>query len=381
MRYSWCILAFCLAAHAFAETPGSGVWLEMKAKREMLPGLHQEFEVSNTLKTATKTQASKRQVILDMSQGQWRETAISGSGENIRIFDGKDLFSMEAGGDEYTRAKRHAKDPDPLPSVYDDRAADWTKAQEMQRMPCGFKERDHSCVILDAPIKRATATPASNGIGGGVQRVFIDTQTGMFVSAHTVKLIEPARGTSYESDTVFLLKRMSYGRPEEKAFVLPSGLTEVKELSRWDAPKIKKQLAGNPAPEMTATDILGKPVSLADYKGKTVLLDFWTTWCPPCRADAPALDKLYKKYSQDLMIVGVSVSEDRSIVEKFLKQHPHEFPVVLTTENEMPRPYQIGLFPTYIVIGKDGNLEAAAQGDQGFSELRKMLKKAGMEVE
>ena len=75
------------------------------------------------------------------------------------------------------------------------------------------------------------------------------------------------------------------------------------------------------------------------------------------------------------------MSEDREIVEKFLKQHPHSFPIVLTSENDMPRPYQIGVFPTYVVIGRDGNLAAAVQGDKGFSELRKLLKNAGLEAE
>ena len=156
----------------------------------------------------------------------------------------------------------------------------------------------------------------------------------------------------------------------------------MKELSRWNAAKIRKQLSGSAAPELNVTDMEGKPVDLSSLKGKTVLLDFWTTWCPPCRADAPSLDKLYRKYGgQDLMIVGVSVNEERSIVEKFLKDHPHTFPIVLTTENEMPRPYQIGVLPTYLVIGPDGTVGSAVEGDQGFAELRKLLKKAGMEAE
>jgi hypothetical protein len=54
--------------------------------------------------------------------------------------------------------------------------------------------------------------------------------------------------------------------------------------------------------------------------------------------------------------------------------------VVLTTENDMPRPYQIGVFPTYIIIDPDGKVGSAAEGDQGFGELRKLLKKAGIET-
>ncbi len=79
--------------------------------------------------------------------------------------------------------------------------------------------------------------------------------------------------------------------------------------------------------------------------------------------------------------MGISVNEDRAIVEKYLGAHPHSYPVVLTSENEMPRTYQIGVFPTYIVIDRDGNIASAVQGDQGFGDLRKLLKKAGLELE
>jgi hypothetical protein len=91
---------------------------------------------------------------------------------------------------------------------------------------------------------------------------------------------------------------------------------------------------------------------------------------------------LQQKYGgKELTILGISVSEERDIVEKFLKEHPHEFAIVLTTENEMPRPYQVGVFPTYIVINQDGSFSAAVEGEKGFADLRKLLKKAGMDVE
>lgn len=67
-------------------------------------------------------------------------------------------------------------------------------------------------------------------------------------------------------------------------------------------------------------------------------------------------------------------------MEKFLNDYPHDFPVVLTSENDLPAAYQIGTFPTYVVIDKDGAVMSAVDGDQGFGELRKLLKKAGLEV-
>jgi thiol-disulfide isomerase/thioredoxin len=294
-----------------------------------------------------------------------------------------DLFTFHGDENEYLRAKRKAKDDDPSPTAWHPADADWTRAKEVRRGPC-FKDGDRPCVVLEAPISPSTRAniKGATKVADGLERAMLDLDTGLAVSMLVVQTIEPASGSAYQSEATWTLKRMSYGAPPDPAlFRLAEGMTEVKELARWDAPKIRRQLAGKPAPELNVTDISGRALSLDDFKGKTVLLDFWTTWCPPCRADAPALDKLYAKYGGNLAIVGVSVSEDRPVVEKFLKEHPHVFPVVLTNENEMPRPYQIGVFPTYIVIDRDGSLDSAAQGDQGFGELRKMLKKAGLEVD
>ena len=79
--------------------------------------------------------------------------------------------------------------------------------------------------------------------------------------------------------------------------------------------------------------------------------------------------------------MGISVNEERSIVEKFLQVNPHTFPIVLTAENEIPDAYEAARIPTYIVIDRDGTVAAAEQGDQGFGALRKLLTKAGLEIE
>jgi thiol-disulfide isomerase/thioredoxin len=375
---------FSLLLNAGTDSASAKLWTELKAKREKMAGIHQEFEVTRTSKSATHSQGSKSQIVLDMSKGVWREKFLSGSGNSVRIFDGTDSFRMEEGGDEYVRIKRRAKDPDPVPAPYIQDDVDWTKSREIDRRSCSLPGKDDQCVVLEVPLKpwsRSNSPSDVTRMNQGVVRVSIDLETGLVLGLRITAVIE-AR-VPYQTDASYAVTRIGIaGAADASLFKLPPEAHEVKELSRWNAAKIKKQLGGKAAPELSVTDIAGKPVTLADFKGKTVLLDFWTTWCPPCRADAPALDKLYKKYSEhDLMIIGVSVSEDRKIVEKFLKEHPHSFPVVLSTENEMPQAYQIGTFPTYIVIERDGTVASAVEGDQGFGELRKLLKKAGLEVD
>jgi thiol-disulfide isomerase/thioredoxin len=293
---------------------------------------------------------------------------------------------MEAEGDEYVRTKRKAKDGDPQPSPYGTTNLDWAKAHEVERRPCGLTGTDHTCVVIEVPVKPEMRLGTDSQIirlADGQTRLAIDSETGMLIQWIAQELIDNQRGR-YEVTVTYSLKRMNYSTaPDLTLFKLPeTGVHEVKELSRWNAARIKKQLVGKPAPDLQVTDMDGKPVSLADLKGKTILLDFWATWCPPCVADAPSLDKLYSKYGEkDLMIVGISVGEERETVAKFLMSHPHTFPVVLTSENEMPGPYQIGIFPTYMVIAPNGTLTTAVEGDQGFGELRKFLQKAGLETD
>jgi thiol-disulfide isomerase/thioredoxin len=358
--------------------------LELKAKREKIPSVHQEFEVLRTFKHARGDQSSKTQIILDMTGIQWREKFVSGSGTRVRIFDGNDVSYMEEDGEEFVRIKRRAKDPDPVPAPYLALQADWSKSKELERLPCGLAKQNHACIILEVRLKPWSRPGNGNTFTrmvNGSARMLLDLETGLLLRLQTSEAIEGR--TSYVAEVAYAVTALNLSATADpNLFQLPSGAREVKELSRWRAAKINKQIGGKPAPEMEVTDMQGKPVTLSAFKGRTVLLDFWTTWCPPCRADAPALDKLYRKYKdRDLMIVGISVSEERSIVEKFLKTYPHDFPIVLTTENELPPAYQIGVFPTYIVIDPDGNITSAVEGDQGFSDLRKLLKKAGLEVD
>jgi thiol-disulfide isomerase/thioredoxin len=374
-----------IALGADTDSSAGKLWTELQTKREQLTAVHQEFDVTRTFKFTNHTQGSKWQIILDLSQRQWRERSVTGSGSRVKLFDGTDLFMMEEGGDEYVRVKRRPKDPDPAPSPYTLKDADWSKSQELQRRPCGLPGKDDPCVVLEVRLKPSTKVTGASATtsSSGAAQIFLDLQTGLVVAMRIVEAFQPARSAAYQSQTDYVLKRTSFDpQSETTLFKMPSDLREVKQLSKWNAGKIRKQLAGKPAPEFTVTDIQGKTVTLSAFKGKTVLLDFWTTWCPPCRKDGPALDKLYQKYGEkSLIIVGISVSEDRSVVEKYLTEHPHAYPIVLSSENDFPNEYRIELLPTYIVIEPDGTLVSAVEGDQGFSDLRKLLKKAGLDTE
>src|SRR6185369_15947388 len=102
------LLLVALSVANGAENPASKWWADMSAKRDKLSSFHQEFEVSHTYQTSNNNQSSKRQIVLDMAHAQWREQSVSGSGSQIRIFDGDDVLVIEEGGNEYVRPKRES---------------------------------------------------------------------------------------------------------------------------------------------------------------------------------------------------------------------------------------------------------------------------------
>src|SRR3989442_3763251 len=145
--------AFSLVLMAEAQMPAKRCWTELNAKRQELASLHQEFEATRTFTSRRfANQSSQWRIIIDMWQGQWRET--SGSGDYIRVFDGKDVFTMEEGGDEYVRVSHGPKDAAPLPTPYTFTNADWAKAVEPRpQAPCGLPGPDQPCVTLQAPVR------------------------------------------------------------------------------------------------------------------------------------------------------------------------------------------------------------------------------------
>jgi peroxiredoxin len=110
--------------------------------------------------------------------------------------------------------------------------------------------------------------------------------------------------------------------------------------------------------DITFKDIKGKSVTLADYQGKVVLLDFWATWCPPCRKEIPGLISLYDAYrSRGLVVVGVSMDDSKSDIRKFAKKLGMNYPILIGNGHEDLEPAFGPLpLPTAFVISRDGRI-------------------------
>lgn len=137
-----------------------------------------------------------------------------------------------------------------------------------------------------------------------------------------------------------------------------------------------------PAVDFNLTDQYGKEHTLSQYKGKTIFLNFWGTWCPPCRAEMPDIQKLYEEYDQEgedaLIILGVAApnlgkekSEDG--IKNFLEENGYTYPVLMDINAELFQAYGISSFPTTLMIDRDGNLFGYATGQLSEETMRSII--------
>jgi len=138
---------------------------------------------------------------------------------------------------------------------------------------------------------------------------------------------------------------------------------------------VQAAAVGAPAPAFALPDAAGKSVSLESLRGQVVYVDFWASWCGPCRQSFPWMNAMQAKYAgKGLQIVGVNLDAHRSDADKFLAEVPANFSVAFDAQGETPKRYAIKGMPTSVLIGPDGRV---IQMHSGFREEdRKALEDA-----
>ncbi|KJR41499.1 redoxin domain-containing protein [Candidatus Magnetoovum chiemensis] len=122
------------------------------------------------------------------------------------------------------------------------------------------------------------------------------------------------------------------------------------------APWEIEELDNAPAPDFKLKSVDGQEVSLSSLKGKVVLLNFWATWCDPCRDEMPSLNKLYKEFKdKNFVVLGIS-SENARDVKAFLNSNPLEFLMLIAPNSSVSKSYKVFMMPTSFLIDKKGRI-------------------------
>jgi thiol-disulfide isomerase/thioredoxin len=121
----------------------------------------------------------------------------------------------------------------------------------------------------------------------------------------------------------------------------------------------------------------GRQSGPADFKGKVVVVDFWATWCGPCRVQAKILEPLAQEMkAQDVQFLAVSLGESKDTVAKYIEQHPYGYPVLYDSEDRIATEAEIYALPTVMVIGKSGEIAYLQQGLSDSPTIREAVERA-----
>ena len=117
------------------------------------------------------------------------------------------------------------------------------------------------------------------------------------------------------------------------------------------------------APDFTLKSNSGKNIRLSDLRGQVVMINFWASWCGPCRQEMPILDHLYSRYGKlGFTLIGVNVEQDSSKANAYLKDIPVSFPILYDTENKTSKLYNVNAMPTTVMVDRNGNMRFIHHG-------------------
>jgi peroxiredoxin len=136
---------------------------------------------------------------------------------------------------------------------------------------------------------------------------------------------------------------------------------------------------GKPAPDFALRDLEGRTVHLSDFRGQPVIVNFWASWCTPCRDEVPHLVTTYQQHKADgLVVVGVDLQEDDATVRSFAREFGMDYPVLLDPHGQTIRPYRITGPPTSVLIDRGGTVRGVVLGPMQESDLAHWLAEIGL---
>ncbi|HKG21132.1 MAG TPA: redoxin domain-containing protein [Blastocatellia bacterium] len=244
---------------------------------------------------------------------------------------------------------------------------------------------------VDCTVVEVETEPV-NGPGKGeqisaVKTVWIEKERSLIIRQQTLIRMKGLEETGgMELKTVSVLRKASINEPVPESsftFAPPSGAKLVDDIvppgSGRDGGGPTSPFVGKEASDLNLKDLSGKQVELKSLRGKVVLLDFWATWCAPCREEMPHLEKLHRELKdKGLLVVGIN-TEDAKSARSFMKKYGYTFMTLIDGDGAASMSYRVDAIPTVFVINKEGKITGHYVGGRSEEDLREAIKRAGVE--
>jgi peroxiredoxin/outer membrane lipoprotein-sorting protein len=203
-----------------------------------------------------------------------------------------------------------------------------------------------------------------------VRTLWIDPKTNLILKDDDV--------TTYKTHTAHSVTTFSPVRVlptvDEQLFTFDPQRVQAKPREQLQREATTKSV-GKQAPAFSLHDVENKPLNLSDLKGKVVLLDFWATWCPPCRAELPNLELLHRDFKEKgLLVLGVD-SEEPTDQAAFMEKFGYTFRSLVDPNDKIKNLYNVSGIPTTVLIDKEGNIQMFDMGTASYDSLREKLSK------
>lgn len=343
---------------AFAMMLTSTVFAQGLTPKKVLQDVRQAYGKVQSLKATVQVKAGG-QVMVSTVQflrpGQFVvETKQDGNPVQSYISDGKTYTTYNPAQKNYTQQEVPAETPllgrhltfagfagIALEPKFGEMLEDYCQTTfEKAQAKGSQKVGDVPCRVVELAGKKGTMT------------LFLGTKDGL-VYRMVYKMSD---GNSYEEQVTSLQVNPNIARTTF-AFKPPAGATKVEPKKRET--EETPSLQGQEAPNFTLTDLEGNSVTLSDLKGKVVFLEFWATWCPPCRESLPhtqSLSQHEKAKSDDLVVLAINAREEVEQVKQFMKEKGFTFHVLLDKDGAVLDKYKVQGIPTFVLIDREGKV-------------------------
>jgi len=209
-----------------------------------------------------------------------------------------------------------------------------------------------------------------------VRTLWIDPATNLIIKDRTI-IRSVKTGETQSTDTI----QFSVARPLTNVNSDLFSFDPARHGSKLRSELQEQALAnsiGKQAPDFTLTSVAGKEVKLSDLQGKVVLLDFWATWCTPCRSEMPIIELLHRQFKdKGLVVLGID-DEDTATQKEFLEKSDFSFVSLIEARKQVSNQFHVSGLPTTVLIDQQGTIKAFDLGETSFESLHEKLRTIGL---
>ena len=388
MRFQALLLAAALTVAARAADPPDASELIRQSMRASEARASYELEANMVMEMTIHGNPVKMPVaasVIAKPPDRIRVTSKMPMGEMLVVSDGQYVWSYLAAANQYTKKPVAKGALDAFKNFGFGSALEAQDAISRARIT-GREEitvggTASICWVIEIPFDRLPLpAPAGAELRDGRIQASIDPTSGFVLRMQTIGFMRvPGKRGGGEIKQSMTLRSMRIDTPVPDSafeFTPPEGAREVAEFGKSPSPRV--ELAGKPAPALRVEALDGRTYDLRELSGKVVLLDFWATWCAPCRKAMPDLENLHREFSESgLVVLGLAINDDRAAVARLIEEKAVSYPVGMV-DLALAGQFGVSSYPGYVIVNRSGVVSACHAGAISKERLLESLHQAGL---